>query len=121
MGQKTLHNSDTSGTHKNVKDVQTFGNPDMFKLLCKASSQEEGWMKSTKVLEIPGLGCIVQTTTQQGENVAEAMVYVPGACLAASPNPEKRRLISIKQLHAEMEIEMLSADMAKISEAEKDE
>ena len=29
------------------------GNGDMFKLLCKASSQKEGWMKSTKAMEIP--------------------------------------------------------------------
>ena len=42
MTDKTLHNSDVSGTRKNVPDVQVVGNGDMFQLLCKASSQKEG-------------------------------------------------------------------------------
>ena len=75
---KTLHNSDISGAHKNVSDLKTFGNGNMFQLLCKASSQVEGWMKSTKALEIPGVGCVVQVTTQQGDNIAEAVTFVPG-------------------------------------------
>ena len=35
-------------------------------------------MKSTKAMEIEGVGCIVQVTTQQGLNVAEALTFVPG-------------------------------------------
>ena len=46
MIEKTLHNSDVSGARKNVKDIQVVGNGDMFALLCKASSLNEGWMKS---------------------------------------------------------------------------
>jgi len=61
---KTLHNSDISGTRVNVPEVKVVGNGDMFKLPCKASSGTEGWMKSTKAMEVPG-GCVVQTTTQQ--------------------------------------------------------
>lgn len=75
---KTLHNSDISGAKKNVKDIKVFGNGDMFKLLSKASSEAEGWMKSTKAMEIVGLGCVVQVTTQQGDNIAEAVCFVPG-------------------------------------------
>jgi len=78
---KTLHNSDISGAHKNVKDIRTFGDGDMFKLLCKASSESEDWMKSTKAMEIPGIGCVVQVTTQQGNNIAEALTFVPGVCI----------------------------------------
>ena len=83
MSDKTLHNSDISGAKVNVPDIKVVGNGDMFKLLCKASSQNEGWMKSTKACEIPGSGCIVQVTTQQkdangGYAVAEALTYVPG-------------------------------------------
>lgn len=74
---KTLHNSDVSGATINVKDLVIFGNGDMFQLLCKASSEKEGWMKSTKAMEIPFVGCIVQVTTQQGDNVAEALCFVP--------------------------------------------
>ena len=35
-------------------------------------------MKSTKAMEISNLGCVVQVTTQQGNNVAEALSFVPG-------------------------------------------
>lgn len=80
---KTLHNSDISGTKKNVLDVKVFGNGDMFSLLSKASSKEEGWMKSTKAMEIENVGCVVQVTTQQGDNVSEAVCFVPGVCIVA--------------------------------------
>ena len=62
--EKTLKNSDVSGTKTNVKDVVVIGNGDMFQLLCKAYSEKEGWMKSTKAMEVSG-GCLVQVTTQQ--------------------------------------------------------
>ncbi len=76
--RKTLCNTDIDGAEKNVPDIVKFGNGDMFQLLCKASSKKEDWMKSTKAMEIPGIGCVVQVTTQQGNNVAEAVVFVPG-------------------------------------------
>ena len=62
---KTLHNSNASGATKNVKDIVFWGNGDTFKLISKASSQEEGWMKSTKAMEIEGVGVVIQVTTQQ--------------------------------------------------------
>jgi hypothetical protein len=78
---KTLFNSDVSGAKVNVPDIKVVGNGDMFKLLCKASSQNEGWMKSTKACQVPG-GCIVQVTTQQKNMdgsyaLAEAITFVP--------------------------------------------
>ena len=30
-------------------------------------------------MEVPGLGCLVQVTTQQGNYIAEALTWVPGA------------------------------------------
>lgn len=75
---KTLHNSTVSGARKNVSDLQVFGDGDTFKLICKASSEAEGWMKSTKAMQIDGAGCVVQVTTQQGNNIAEALTFVPG-------------------------------------------
>ena len=45
---KTLVNTDANGTKKNVKDIVFWGNGDTFKLISKASSVEEGWMKSNK-------------------------------------------------------------------------
>jgi hypothetical protein len=50
---KTLHNSDISGARQNVKDIKVVGNGDMFRLLCKTSSENEGWMKSTKACQVP--------------------------------------------------------------------
>jgi hypothetical protein len=87
---KTLHNSDDSGTRVNVKDVNIVGNVDMFQLLCKASSAAEGWMKSTKAMQVVG-GCVVQVTTQQRNadysySVAEALAYVPGAQIVDDVN-----------------------------------
>ena len=80
--EKTLGNTDSNGTKKNVKDVVFWGDGDMFKLLCKASSEAEGWMKSTKAMETLH-GCVVQVTTQQKNidstySIAEAVTFVPG-------------------------------------------
>jgi hypothetical protein len=96
--EKTLHNSDVSGARKNVPDIKVVGNGDMFRLLCKASSQNEGWMKSTKAMEVVG-GCVVQVTTQQKNidgtySVAEALTYVPGVKIADDGN-NGRRLVPI--------------------------
>lgn len=95
---KTLHNSDVSGAKTNVPDIIVFGNGDMFQLLCKASSRAEGWMKSTKAMEVSG-GCVVQVTTQQQNpdgsyTVAEALTYVPGVRVVDDDNHHGRRLVS---------------------------
>jgi hypothetical protein len=95
---KTLHNSDISGARVNVKDIKVVGNGDMFQLLCKASSEAEGWMKSTKAMTVPFGGCVVQVTTQQRNPdgsyaVAEALTYVPHAYIIDDPdNPGGRKL-----------------------------
>ena len=91
---KTLHNSDISGTRVNVPDVKVVGNGDMFQLLCKASSEKEGWMKSTKAMAVDG-GCIVQVTTQQKNPdgsyvVAEALTYVPGVIIVDDENDGRK-------------------------------
>ena len=95
---KTLHNSYVSDAKVNVKDIRVVGNGDMFRLLCKASSDTEGWMKSTKACEVPG-GCIVQVTTQQRNAdgsyaVAEALSFVPGVKIADDEN-NGRKLVAI--------------------------
>ena len=94
---KTLHNSTVSGARQNVKDLVVFGNGDTFKLICKASSQEEKWMKSTKAMEIPGVGCVIQVTTQQGDNIAEALTFVPGVRIEEIDGDRKngRRIVAI--------------------------
>jgi len=77
MEEKTLNVTSCNDSIQKVSDVEIVGNPDTWQLLCKASSKSEGWMKSTKAMEIDGLGCILQITTQQGDNVAESTCIVP--------------------------------------------
>ena len=77
--EKTFQNTDSDGAKKNVSDIQFWGDGDTFKLISKAWSKKEGWMKSTKAMEIKGVGCVIQVTTQQGSNVAEALTFVPNA------------------------------------------
>lgn len=91
---KTLHNSDVSGARKNVKDIQVVGDGDLFQLLFKASSESEGWMKSTKAMDL-GEGCLVQVTTQQRNPdgsyvVAEALSYVPDVIIEDDIRDGKR-------------------------------
>jgi hypothetical protein len=88
--EKTLHNSDISGAKQNVPDIKIVGNGDMFQLLCKASSESEGWMKSTKAMQTHN-GCVVQVTTQQRNidgsySVAEAVTFVPGVRIDVDVN-----------------------------------
>ena len=91
---KSLGNTDVNGAKKNVSDLVTFGNGDLFVLLAKASSQAEGWMKSTKAMETP-TGCVIQVTTQQGDQIAEALTFVPGVCILGQG--ENRKLGAIKR------------------------
>jgi len=84
--KKSLGNTDSNGAKKNVKDIKFWGDGDMFELLCKASSEEEEWMKSTKAMEIRGVGCVVQVTTQQYGQVAEAVTFVPGVMIERTDN-----------------------------------
>ena len=110
MNEKTLHNSDISGARQNVKDIQIVGNGDTFQLICKASSQAEGWMKSTKAMEIKGVGCVVQVTTQQRNpdgtySVAEALTFVPGVKIVAdTDNIGGRRLVKLNTVELEFRV-----------------
>jgi hypothetical protein len=97
---KTLHNTTVSKAKNNVSDLKVYGNGDMFKLLCKASSKKEKWMKSSKAMEIAGVGCVVQVTTQQGNNVAEAVTFVPNVKIKETKGKDgvvtSRELVKIK-------------------------
>jgi hypothetical protein len=95
---KSLGNTDSNGAKKNVRDIVFWGNGDNFKLIGKASSKDEGWMKSTKAMEIEGVGCVVQITTQQHDQVAEAVTFVPLVKIQETKENNKviaRRLVSI--------------------------
>lgn len=96
--EKTLINTDANGASKNVKDIVFWGNGDTFKLISKASSVAEGWMKSTKAMEIEAVGCVVQVTTQQGNNIAEAITFVPGVRIKEEYNTEQVGTVTSRKL-----------------------
>jgi len=78
-----LNSSPDNPDYKCISDLEQFGNPDGWKLICKASSQSQKWMKSTKAMDI-GVGCLVQVTTQNDGNIAEAVTFVPSICVMES-------------------------------------
>lgn len=91
--EKTLDITEVKGAKANISDLKVFGNGDLFELICKASSNEQGWMKSTKAMQTPH-GCVVQVTTQQRNidlsyAVAEALTFVPGVSIKVDDNGNK--------------------------------
>ena len=91
--EKTLGNTCANEATKNVKDIVFWGDGDTFKLISKASSDNEGWMKSTKAMDV-GNGVVIQVTTQQKNKdgsyaVAEALSYVPNVKIVEVFNTDK--------------------------------
>lgn len=83
--EKDLTVTSIADAGEKVNDIVVFGNGDLFSLLSKASSKEQGWMKSSKAMQTPN-GCVVQVTTQQKNldgsyAVAEALTFVPGVAI----------------------------------------
>lgn len=100
MEEKILDISEVKGAKKNISDLKVYGDGDTFALLCKASSNKQGWMKSTKVCNVSN-GCIVQVSTQQKNpngsySVAEALTYVPGVILDKDSNPRRLKGIDYR-------------------------
>jgi len=100
MNKRDLNISDEHGAKANISDLQIYGNTDTFALLCKASSQDQGFFKSTKVCNLPN-GCIVQVSTQQRNldgsySVAEALTFVPGVNMDKIVEPRVFKLIKEK-------------------------
>ena len=98
MPEKTLDNTSVNQAKDQISDLKVFGDGDMFQLLCKASSEKEGWMKSTKAMAIPCVGCVVQVTTQQRNpdgsySVAESVSFVPGVYIEAIGDPAQGRVL----------------------------
>lgn len=96
MEKKTLDNTSIADAKAKVSDIKVVGNGDAWQLICKASSEAQGWMKSTKAMPI-GTGCIVQVTTQQmgiggTYAVAEAVVWVPNCRILEDPNTNIKSL-----------------------------
>ena len=79
--EKALNVTSVSDAKEKVSDIEVVGDGDLWKLLCKASSKAQGWMKSTKAMNVRR-GVLVQVTTQQRNEdgtyaLAESVGYVP--------------------------------------------
>ena len=107
MEAKSLHNTTANGAKKNVKDIVFWGDGDTFRLISKASSEAEGWMKSAKAMPA-GNSVVVQVTTQQRNpdgsySVAEALTTVPDAIIAEFYDEDKvvyRTIVQRAVIHA---------------------
>jgi hypothetical protein len=83
MSEKDLTVTGMDDLKGKVPDVQVVGDPGAWVLVCKASSQDQGWMKSTKRMDVWG-GAIYQMETQQRNldgtySLSQSSVFVPGA------------------------------------------
>ncbi len=83
---RALDNEDMVTASASTPDMKVSGNPGAWVLVCKASSQSQGWMKSTKAMDVPH-GVLVQVTTEHRHNgiavaCAEALSYLPGISVA---------------------------------------
>lgn len=75
----------TAQTVAASSDVKVAGNPDLWRLINKASSVALGFAKSTKAMNVPG-GILVQVSTEHRHPefktvtaCAEAVAFIPGA------------------------------------------
>lgn len=108
MSEKNLNIVNVEDAKKKISDIVVVGDVDMFQLLCKASSKEQGWMQSAKACQIPYVGCIVQVTTQQGKHVAEALTFIPDTRIVPDINGGKRLFSNRRSTDEEAALETSS-------------
>ncbi len=76
---------------RQIPDIKTTGDPYRWVTICKASSEAQGWKRSTKALQLDGTreapgGCLLQVSTLQTNpdgsfSLAEAVTYVPNCVI----------------------------------------
>ena len=93
--EKPLDVTSIEDAKQKIPDIKVVGNGDLWQLLSKASSKDGGWMKSTKAMQLKtqngeNTGVILQVSTQQGSNVAEALVFIPEAYIVDDENNGRR-------------------------------
>jgi hypothetical protein len=76
---KQVNAKNTADVKELDSTVKIIGNPDLWKIISKIYSDGHGWMKSTKAMNIEGRGVLVQVSTQLGDQVAEALTFIPDA------------------------------------------
>ena len=102
--EKDLNISEVRGAKATIKDLVIHGDGDTFALLCKANSQEQGWMKTTKVCNLAN-GCLVQCETQQRNpdgsySLSMAVQFVPDVNMDKQSKPRKLSMIMYNEEQA---------------------
>jgi hypothetical protein len=64
---------------KSTSKEMIAGDTEQWRLICKHSNKLEQWRHSTRGMEIPGVGVLVQVSTIQGDRASVALCLVPGA------------------------------------------
>ena len=61
-----------------IGEIEQQINPELFRVLSRVASATEGWTQTTKAMEIPGVGCVLQVTIRFGDTVTNTLTLVPG-------------------------------------------
>lgn len=100
---KDLDNENMDQLKSKCDDVKIYGDPGKWELICKASSQKQGWMKSTKRMAVEG-GHIYQTTSEYvnsyGQVIAcsDSLVFVPRRVVYLSEEMDVTHLIETNEV-----------------------
>ncbi len=86
LSEKSLDVTSVEDAKKKISDIKVVGDGNLVSLLCKASSEEQGWMKSAKALYVKGVGCVVQFTAQQ-RNIDGTYTMTDTACFVPGVKP----------------------------------
>lgn len=81
--EKSLDVTNIEDAKNKVSDIQVYGDGDTWELICKASSKTQGWMKSTKAMDVE-VGVVLQVETQQKNSdgtysLSNGLTFVPNA------------------------------------------
>jgi hypothetical protein len=68
----------TAGPDDHAKGIRGAGSQ-RWRTVCKGWNKEEAYFKTTKALEIPGCGVLIQVSTQERGQVADAMTFIKDA------------------------------------------
>jgi len=88
MKKRTVSN--TTPKQAAQSGVEFLGDPNKWVVLHKAWNTREGWMRSTKALEIPGVGCMVQVSMLDEDRIAESLCFVPDVGIADDSNSGRK-------------------------------
>jgi hypothetical protein len=99
--EKTLDITNVQDEKNSISDIKFFGDVDTWQLICKTSSESQGWMKSTKGIDT-GNGVVLQVTTQQKNQdgsyeIAESICFVPNVGIFTDDNTGIKFLSTIEE------------------------